>query len=129
MRIGKMKLSELMTNKMEEIIEKMTECHAEMSEANGGCSYVAVDSDGEVYTGFEPTDNFRLSKDTEVARYKPYSWTDYEPNLNPETDEEWTAEEITALEEYYRDDYDAREHLGRIIEECERAERFQQEQN
>lgn len=122
----KMTDSEKLTAKMEEIIEKMTECHAQMSEANGGCAYVAMDTDGDIYIGFEPTDNFRLSKDTEIARYKPYSWTDFEPNLNPETDEEWTAEEITKFEEYYRDDYDAREHLDRIIEECEQSEKFQE---
>ena len=125
----KMTFSKKLTGKMEEIVEKMKECHAQMSEANGGCAYVAMDKDGEIYTGFEATDNFWLSKDTEIARYKPYSWTDYEPNLNPETGLEWTAEEITALEEYYRDDYDAREHLDRIIEECDRSERCQQEEN
>ena len=119
-----MKPSALIKNNMEEIVEKMTECHAQMSEARGGCAYVAIGTDGEVYRGFEPTDNFRLSRDTEIARYKPYSWTDCEPNLNPETGEEWTAEEITALEEYHRDNYDAREHLARIIEDCEQAERF-----
>ena len=119
-----MKQSELIKNNMEEIVEKMTECHAQMSEANGGCAYVAIDTGGEVYKGFEPTDNFRLYNGAEIARYKPYSWTDCEPTVNPETGEEWTAEEITALEEYYRDDYDAREHLARIIEDCEQAERF-----
>lgn len=121
--------SEKLTAKMDEIIEKMRECHAQMSEANGGCAYVAMDTDGEIYTGFEPTDNFRLSENTEIARYKPYSWTNFEPSLNPETHEEWTADEITKFEEYYRDDYDAWEHLDRIIEECERSERFQQEEN
>ena len=121
-----MKISEKLVEKMEEIVEKMTECHAQMSETNGGCAYVAMDTDGEIYTGFEPTDNFRLSKDTEIARYKPYTWADCEPNRNPETDEEWTAEEITALEEFYRDDYDAWEHLDRIIKECEQSEKFQE---
>ena len=76
------------------------------------------------YKGFEPTDNFHLYNDAEIACYKPYSWTDCEPTVNPETGEEWTAEEITALEEYYRDNYNAREHLARIIEDCEQAERF-----
>ena len=125
----KMTFSEKLTAKMDEIVEKMRECHAQMSEANGGCAYVAMDSDGDIYTGFEPTDNFRLSKDTEIARYKPYSWTECEPSLNPETGKEWTAKEITEFEEYYRDDYDAWEHLDRIIEECERSERCQQEEN
>lgn len=125
----KMTISKKLTAKADEIVEKMKECHAQMSEARGGCAYVAMGADGEIYTGFEPTDNFRLPKNTEIARYKPYSWTDFEPRLNPETDEEWTAEEITEFEAYYRDDYDAREHLDRIIEECEQSERFQQEEN
>lgn len=125
----KMTYSEKLTAKMDEIVEKMRACHAQMSEAKGGCAYVAMDTDGDIYIGFEPTDNFRLSKNTEIARYKPYSWADFKPSLNPETDEDWTAEEITEFMEYYRDDYDAWEHLDRIIEECEQSERFQQEEN
>ena len=64
----KMTVSEKLTAKMDEIVEKMKECHAQMSEANGGCAYVAMDTDGEIYTGFEPTDNFILAKNTEIAR-------------------------------------------------------------
>ncbi len=124
-----MKFSKKLVAKMDEIVEKMKECHAEMSEANGGCAYVAMDTDGDIYTGFEPTDNFILFQNTEIARYKPYSWTDFNPSLNPETNEEWTAEEITEFVDDCRNDYDAWEHLERIIEECEQSERFRQEEN
>ena len=117
-----MAISKKMREKFEEISKKMAECHAEMSEASGGCCFVAISKDGEVYTGFEPTDNFVLSVDTEIARFSPYSWTDCEPDLNPETEEEWTKDEIQEKIDYYKYDYDADEHLGRIIEECAQSE-------